>query len=137
MKQAKISLNDAIAIAQKAVPDGKVVDTDVETVKGVVQYAIDIDKDGVKTVFVDLQTGNVIRTVPKKDDTMKRRWGLSRIGARSAGVEAVLSHGRRRPSHTSPPRHERHDAAKHDVPLAPGIFTIKLIMSAAETRRTS
>ena len=66
VKQAKVSLNDAIAIAQKQIPGGKVVDTDVETVKGVVQYAIEIDKDGVKVVFVDLQTGNVIRTVPKK-----------------------------------------------------------------------
>ena len=68
VRQAKVSLADAIAIAQKTIPDGKVVDTDVETVKGVVQYAIDIDKDGVKTVFVDIQTGNVIRTVSKKDD---------------------------------------------------------------------
>jgi uncharacterized membrane protein YkoI len=68
VRQAKVSLSDAIAIAQRQIPGGQVVETDVETVKGVVQYAIKIDKDGLQTVFVDLQTGNVIGTVSKKDD---------------------------------------------------------------------
>jgi uncharacterized membrane protein YkoI len=68
VKRAKVSLTDAIAIAQKLIPDGKVVDTDIETIKGVVQYAIEIDKDGVKTVFVDLQTGNVLHMGPKQPD---------------------------------------------------------------------
>jgi uncharacterized membrane protein YkoI len=67
VKRAKVSLNDAVAIAQKQVPDGRVLDTDVETVKGVVQYAIEIEKDGIKVVFVDLQSGNVIRMVPKRE----------------------------------------------------------------------
>ena len=67
LEQAKVSLDDAIAAARNAIPDGKVVDTDVETVDGVVQYAIEIDKDGVKTVFVDLQTGNVLRMLPKEE----------------------------------------------------------------------
>jgi uncharacterized membrane protein YkoI len=69
LRQAKFSLNEAIAIAQRAVPGGTVIDTDLETTRGVVQYAIEIDHtDGVKKVFVDLQTGDVIRTVSKKQE---------------------------------------------------------------------
>jgi uncharacterized membrane protein YkoI len=69
LRQAKISLNEAIAIAQKAVPGGTVIDTDLETTRGVVQYAIEIDdRDGIKKVFIDLQTGDVTRTVSKKQD---------------------------------------------------------------------
>jgi uncharacterized membrane protein YkoI len=71
LQQAKISLSDAIAIAQKEIPGGKVVDADVSTTDGKVTYAIEILKDGVHAVRVDLQDGKVIevtqKRVPPKD----------------------------------------------------------------------
>jgi uncharacterized membrane protein YkoI len=65
---AKIKPDDAARIAQRVIPDGKLVDVDVETIKGVVTYAIEIEKDGrLRTVLVDLQTGEVLTEVREDD----------------------------------------------------------------------
>jgi uncharacterized membrane protein YkoI len=66
---AKVKPNDAAEIARRVVPDGKVVDVDVETIKGTVIYAVEIEKDGrVRSVLVDLSSGDVLRVQPKSED---------------------------------------------------------------------
>jgi hypothetical protein len=67
VEQAKVKMEDAVAVAQRVFPDGRVVDRDVETVKGRVVYAIEIEKDGMKTVLVDLQSGDVVNVGPKRE----------------------------------------------------------------------
>jgi uncharacterized membrane protein YkoI len=63
-----LTLAGAITIAEKEVPGGWVIDADVESDNGTVSYAIEIDKDGVQTVLVDLQTGIVLKVAAKQDD---------------------------------------------------------------------
>ena len=66
---AKIKPDDAAEIARRVVPDGKVVDVDVETIKGTVTYAVEIEKEGrVRSVLVDLQSGDILRVQPKRED---------------------------------------------------------------------
>jgi uncharacterized membrane protein YkoI len=66
LQQAKITLPEAISIAQKEIPGGRVIDADVSTIGGKVSYAIEIVKDGVHAVRVDLQDGKVIEVTQKR-----------------------------------------------------------------------
>ena len=67
VRRAKVTLSDAVSIAQRALPGGRVVDTDVETIGGRVTYAIEIQRDGLKTVLVDLESGRVLSVVAKRE----------------------------------------------------------------------
>ena len=67
--QAKVTLSDAISVAQKEIPGGKPVDADlVTTADGKVIYSIELAKDGVHKVHkvsVDMQNGSVIEVTQK------------------------------------------------------------------------
>jgi uncharacterized membrane protein YkoI len=71
LAQAKVTLLEAIVTAQKEVPGSWLVDADVATVKGKVSYSIEVVKDGIHAVRVDLDNGRVLnvvrRRVPPKD----------------------------------------------------------------------
>jgi hypothetical protein len=69
LQSAKVTLNDAIAAAEKEVPSGKVVDAEVDFENGVTSYFIEIDKDGVQTVRVDMETGQALKVATEADDT--------------------------------------------------------------------
>jgi uncharacterized membrane protein YkoI len=61
--EAKVTLSDAISVAQKEIPGGKPVDADLVTIDGKVIYSIELAKDGVHKVHkvsVDMQNGSVI-----------------------------------------------------------------------------
>ena len=52
VERAKVRPDGAADIARRVVPDGKVIDVDVETIRGTVTYAVEIEKDGrVSTVL--------------------------------------------------------------------------------------
>jgi uncharacterized membrane protein YkoI len=68
LKQARITMSDAIARAKRKVPGGKVVDSDLQTVGGAVRYAIDIRRNGVHRVLIHMQSGNVVSVYRKRDD---------------------------------------------------------------------
>jgi uncharacterized membrane protein YkoI len=63
--QAKITLSDAISAAQKEIPGGKPVDADLVTTDGKVIYSVELAKDGVHKVSVDMQNGSVIEVTQK------------------------------------------------------------------------
>lgn len=73
--EARVTLSDAISVAQKTIPGGKAVDADVATTRdGKVIYSIELTKDDVhnlRKVSVDMQDGSVIgvteKTVAAKD----------------------------------------------------------------------
>jgi uncharacterized membrane protein YkoI len=69
--KAKVTLLEAIVTAQKEVPGSWVVDADIAMVKGKVTYSIEVVKDGLHAVRVDLDDGRVLnvvrRRVPPKD----------------------------------------------------------------------
>jgi uncharacterized membrane protein YkoI len=69
--EAKITLQEAIRIAQREVPGGWVVDADIAVVRGQGTYTIEVVKDGLSAVRVDLQSGRILeslaRRVPPKD----------------------------------------------------------------------
>ncbi len=70
VERAKVRPDDAADIARRVVPDGKVVDVDVETIRGTVTYAVEVEKDGrVRTVLVDLQSGDVLSVQPKRENS--------------------------------------------------------------------
>ena len=62
------SRSEAIATAEKEVGGGKVVDAEVEIENGTPRYAIEIDKDGVQTVHVDLESGQVLKVAAGEQD---------------------------------------------------------------------
>jgi uncharacterized membrane protein YkoI len=63
-----ITLSLAIAAAEKEVPGGKLLDAEVDIVNGAASYVVEIDKDGVQTVRVDLETGKALKVVAEADD---------------------------------------------------------------------
>jgi uncharacterized membrane protein YkoI len=68
LQNAKITLSEAIAAAEKEVPGGKVIDAEVDIVNGAASYVVEIDKDGLQTVRVDLETGKALKVVAEADD---------------------------------------------------------------------
>jgi Peptidase propeptide and YPEB domain len=70
---AKIRPDDAAQIAQRVIPKGTLLDVDVETIKGEVIYAVELEKDGrVQTVLIDLNTGEVLAEMSDSDGDMDR-----------------------------------------------------------------
>jgi uncharacterized membrane protein YkoI len=57
--RAEVSLGEAIAIAAKAVPGGRLIESEADVEDGALSYLIEIEKDGVRTVVVDARTGRV------------------------------------------------------------------------------
>ena len=49
-------------------PGGKVIDAEVDIVNGAASYVVDIDKDGLQTVRVDLETGKALKVAAEADD---------------------------------------------------------------------
>jgi uncharacterized membrane protein YkoI len=68
LQNAKITLSEAIAAAEKEVPGGKVIDAEVDIVNGAASYVVEIDKDGLQTVRVDLETGKALKVAAEADD---------------------------------------------------------------------
>ncbi|HEX7977887.1 MAG TPA: PepSY domain-containing protein [Gemmatimonadaceae bacterium] len=69
--EAKVSEADAIATAQKEVPDGKIESGEIEREGGKLIYSFDIKvpkKSGVEEVNVDAMTGTVVK---KEHETAK------------------------------------------------------------------
>ena len=71
LQQAKVTLHEAIGAAQKEIPGSWVLDADIATVKGKVSYSIEVVKDGLHAVRVDLDDGRILnvvkRNIPPKD----------------------------------------------------------------------
>ena len=63
---ARITLSEAISIAQRAVPGGLIVDADAATVGGKVSYSIEILKDRLYDVRIDLDDGTVLMLLKKR-----------------------------------------------------------------------
>jgi len=70
--EAKLTLEEAVALAEKQIPGGKVIESEVDTENGVASYVIDIEKDGLQTVMIAVRTGEVLSS------TLAIRDGLSR-----------------------------------------------------------
>jgi uncharacterized membrane protein YkoI len=66
LQQAKITLHEAIGVAQREVPGSLVVDADIATVKGKVSYSVEVLKDGLHAVRVDLDSGRVLSVAKKR-----------------------------------------------------------------------
>lgn len=69
MSQAKVSIAEAIAAAEKAT-GGKALGSGIEDQNGVVHFEVEILKDNaLRKVLVDTQTGQVVKSVvADKDD---------------------------------------------------------------------
>jgi len=69
--EAKVSEADAIATAEKEVPDGKIESAEIEREGGRLIYSFDVKaphKSGVEEVQVDAATGSVVK---KEHETAK------------------------------------------------------------------
>jgi uncharacterized membrane protein YkoI len=67
---AKLTMGEAVVLAEKEVPGGRVIDAEVDTENGIVSYVIDIEKDGVQTVMIDVATGEVISVAAMETDDL-------------------------------------------------------------------
>lgn len=68
MSQAKVSISEAIANAEKAT-GGKAVGSGIENQNGVTHFEVEILKDNARQkVLVDTQTGQVVKTAAADDD---------------------------------------------------------------------
>ena len=66
--EAKLTLEEAVALAEKQIPGGKVIESEVDTENGVASYVIDIEKDGLQTVMIAVRTGEVLSAGAVEDD---------------------------------------------------------------------
>jgi uncharacterized membrane protein YkoI len=64
--QGKVTLQEAIETARREIPGGWVVDADIATLKGKVSWAIELVKDGVHAVRVDLENGRILNVVRRR-----------------------------------------------------------------------
>ena len=65
---AKLGLGEAITLAEKEIPGGRVIGSEIDTENGIVSYVIDIEKDGMQTVMIDVQTGEVLSVAAMEAD---------------------------------------------------------------------
>jgi hypothetical protein len=65
LAEAKLTLAEAIAAAQALVPGGLVLEAQVDTENGVPTYVIDLDKNGMQRVLIDIRSGQA-KTVPSE-----------------------------------------------------------------------
>jgi uncharacterized membrane protein YkoI len=73
---AKVSMNDAIAAAKKEVPDGRVVEVELDWENGAARYEVELlVGDAWKEVLIDGATGKVqkVETDVKPDDADDKR----------------------------------------------------------------
>ncbi len=68
LQAAKITLSEAIAAAEKEVPGGTAIEAEVDSENGVTSYFVEIEKDGVQRVRVDMQTGQALKVAADDDD---------------------------------------------------------------------
>jgi uncharacterized membrane protein YkoI len=69
VERARVQPNDAAEIARKEFPNGRVLDVDVETIRGTVTYAVEVETDRrIRTVLVDLESGNVLSVRSNRED---------------------------------------------------------------------
>jgi uncharacterized membrane protein YkoI len=66
--EGKLSLEEAVGLAEKQIPGGKVVEAGVDTENGIVSYVVDIEKDGLQTVMIDVRTGEVLSVGTAEED---------------------------------------------------------------------
>jgi uncharacterized membrane protein YkoI len=80
--EAKVSESDAIATAEKQVPNGKVEKGEIERENGKLIYSLDVKvpgKSGVEEVNVDAMTGGV---VAKEHETAKQEKAEAKMEAK-------------------------------------------------------
>ena len=70
---AKLGLGEAITLAEKEIPGGRVVGSEIDTENGIVSYVIDIEKDGMQTVMIDVRTGEVVSVAAMEADDLDQR----------------------------------------------------------------
>jgi len=86
--EAKVSEADAIATAQKEVPDGKIESAEIEREGGELIYSFDIKvpkKSGVEEVNVDAVSGTVVK---KEHETAKEEKAEMKKEAKEMKAEA-------------------------------------------------
>ena len=68
LANAKLTLDQAIAAASNAFPGGKILESEVDTEDGVPSYVIDIEKDGLHSVIIDIRSGAIKTAAMEADD---------------------------------------------------------------------
>jgi uncharacterized membrane protein YkoI len=69
VNRARVKPNDAAEIARREFPGAQVRDVDVETIRGTVTYAVEVETEGrIRTVLVDLDSGDVMRVPSDRDE---------------------------------------------------------------------
>jgi uncharacterized membrane protein YkoI len=66
--EAKLTLEEAVALAEKQLPGGKVIEAEVDTEHGVAYYMIGIEKGGLQTVTIAARTGEILRVAAGEED---------------------------------------------------------------------
>jgi uncharacterized membrane protein YkoI len=66
--EAELTLEEAVALAEKQIPGGKVVEAEVDAEHGVAYYVIGVEKDGLRTVTIAARTGKVLGVAAGEED---------------------------------------------------------------------
>ena len=66
--EAKLTLEEAVALAEKQIPGSKVVEAEVDAEHGVAYYVIGVKKDGLRTVTIAARTGKVLGVAAGEED---------------------------------------------------------------------
>jgi uncharacterized membrane protein YkoI len=66
--EAKLSLEEAVVLAKKQIPGGKVIEAEIDIEHGAAYYLISIKNDGLQTVTIAVRTGEVLRVTAGEGD---------------------------------------------------------------------
>jgi uncharacterized membrane protein YkoI len=68
VEQAKVTMIEAIAVAEKQFPGAIIAAAEAKPRKGQVVYVVDIEQNGLHVVHVDPDSGRVLSAARKLDD---------------------------------------------------------------------
>jgi uncharacterized membrane protein YkoI len=68
VEEAKVTMTEAVAIADSKLPGGRIASAGVKEERGKVRYQIDIITDGVHVVEIDPEDGRVLKIAKELDD---------------------------------------------------------------------
>ncbi|MCK1638563.1 PepSY domain-containing protein [Bradyrhizobium sp. 157] len=68
VEQAKVTMIEAIALAEKRFPGGIIAAAEAKPRRGQVVYVVDIEQNGLRVVHVDPDSGRVLSAARKLDD---------------------------------------------------------------------
>jgi uncharacterized membrane protein YkoI len=120
LRSARLDLAGAIAVAQRAKPDGQVVEAEFEQRDGKAIYEVALLVDGeVHEVMVDPHSGDVIETGVDPEDLEQARASVAALAVGKIGITDAIAKAEREVG-----------GQAHEVEVEDGVIEVRVLLDA-------